>query len=109
MKNFKVYWTQHATHDLREITDYINQDDVKAAKRIYNEIKEKCSGLISQPERYRIVQELSELGIQHYRQISVAPYRIIFKISDKKIYVFAVVDGRRGLESFLFKRLMRMP
>ena len=109
MKKYKVFWTRQAADDVEEIIEYIRHDQPDAAERVYKEIRKKCIQLKTQPERYRVVSEFAELGIQHYRQISVAPYRVIFKIAHDGVYVFAVVDGRRDFESFLFRRLMRTP
>ncbi len=108
MKRKKVFWTNQAAKDLEEILDYVSMEQPNAAKKISDEIQKKCNELKLHPDRYRIVSELKEIGINHFRQISVTPYRIVYKIDPKGIYVFAVIDGRRDLESFLFKRLLRM-
>lgn len=34
------------------------------------------------------------------------PYRIIYQIVDDKVYIHAVLDGRRELQESLEKRLM---
>jgi len=108
VKKYKVFWTIQARADLKEIITYIGQDQPGTGERLYREIRKKCLQLNTQPERYRIVSELSEVGIKHYRQITINPYRIIFKLTETAVYIFAVVDGRRELESFLFDRLLRV-
>jgi toxin ParE1/3/4 len=108
MKRFKVHWTKEATIDLGEIVDYISKDRVSAAKSVYNKIKSKCRLLNESPERCRWVPELLEIGIDNYREIIVAPYRVIFKLTESAVYIFAVFDGRRDVESILFERLFRI-
>jgi len=40
-----------------------------------------------------------------YREIVTAPWRIIYRISDKNVYVLSVLDARRNVEDILLKRL----
>jgi len=108
MKRFKVYWSKEATIDLGEIVDYISKDRVSAAKSVYKKIKLKCRQLNEAPERCRRVPELSDIGIENYREVIVSPYRIIFKLTEAAVYVFAVIDGRRDVESVLFDRFLRI-
>lgn len=107
MKRFKVYWTKEASIDLGEIIDYISKDRVSAAKAIYKKIKSKCRLLNENPERYRRVPELLEITSENYREIIVSPYRVIFKLNGFDVYIFAVFDGRRDVESILFERFLR--
>ncbi len=107
MKRYKVYWTREATIDLEEIVDYIAKDRISAAKSIYRKIKSKCRQLNESPERCRRVPELLEIGIENYRELIVSPYRVIFKLTEFTVYIFAVIDGRRDVESVLFDRLLR--
>ncbi len=107
MKRYKVYWAREATIDLEEIVDYIAKDRISAAKSIYRKIKSKCRQLNESPERCRRVPELLEIGIENYRELIVSPYRVIFKLTEFTVYIFAVIDGRRDVESVLFDRLLR--
>lgn len=108
MKRYEVYWTKEATLDLDEIVNYISKDRISAAKSIYKKIKSKCRELNTYPQRCRRVPELSDAGIDNYREIIMSPYRVIFKLTDSIIYIIAVVDGRRDVETFIFDRLLRI-
>ncbi len=57
------------------------------------------------PERCRIVPELKEQGILQYRELIVKPWRIIFRIAEKKVYALSVLDSRRNIEEILLERL----
>lgn len=49
-------------------------------------------------------------GIIQYREIVVAPWRILYQIDEKVVHIVLivlVVDGRRNLEDVLFNRIMR--
>ena len=107
MKKYSVYWTIEASKDLKETIEYILLDSPSAAEDIYNRIKKLCLSLEAIPNRFRVVPELADLGFTQYREIIDDPYRIIYKVMDKKIYIIAVVDSRRNFEEFIFNRLIR--
>ena len=107
MSSFDVIWTLQASRDLEEIIDYILVDNFEVANKLFNKIKTSCTKLKNNPEKYRVVPELKEVGIIGYREIILSPYRILFKLTAKKVYIFAVIDGRRDMQAFLFSRLVR--
>jgi len=45
---------------------------------------------------------MSEFREAHYK-----PYRVIYRIVDTQVIVYCVVDGRRDMQSFLQRRLLR--
>ncbi|MCJ7601711.1 MAG: type II toxin-antitoxin system RelE/ParE family toxin [Desulfobulbaceae bacterium] len=104
---FKVQWARIAEEDLTNILLYIAEDSPTNARSIFNQIKEKASSLTQFPERGRIVPELQGQGIFFYRKLIVAPWRVIFRISDKKVYILSVLDSRQNVEDILLKRLTK--
>jgi plasmid stabilization system protein ParE len=76
---FRVEWTYAASGDLTEI-QYIARDSPANADRVYRRIRRHASTLKKFPGRGRAVPELAYLEILSYRELSVAPYRIIYKI-----------------------------
>lgn len=106
MKKFRVEWSQQAGKDLLNIIDYISQDNTNNALRIFKKIKLKCEALKQSPERGRILPELKEFGISSYHEIIINPWRIIYRISDNKVYVLAVIDSRRNIEDILIERFL---
>jgi toxin ParE1/3/4 len=46
------------------------------------------------------------LGIREYREVFFKPYRIIYRVMDKNVYVLLIVDGRRDMQSLLQWRLL---
>lgn len=107
MKRYRVLWTKQAASDLEETVDFIKQDNQKAAWSLYQKIIEKSALLKSNPEKYRSIPELAEIGVFRYRELVIRPYRILFRIAESIVYVFAVVDSRRDFETFLFRRFIR--
>ncbi|WP_269745173.1 type II toxin-antitoxin system RelE/ParE family toxin [Desulfonatronovibrio magnus] len=70
-------------------------------------MRQKTSALYTLPHRGRIVPQLKAQGINTYRELVIAPWRIIYRISDTVVFVFPVIDSRRNLEDILFHRFTR--
>ena len=104
--NYKVIWTNVAESDLKEIIEYISVDSPQNALRILKNIKQKTSELYTLPERNRIVPELQDQGILQYREMIIPPWRLIYRIAERKVYVLSLIDSRRNVEDLLLKRLI---
>lgn len=104
---YKIYWANIAEDDLKSIIFYIAEESPTNARTIFGKIKEKASSLTQFPERGRIIPELQDHGISLYRELIVAPWRIIYRVSDKKVYVLSVLDSRQNVEDILLKRLIK--
>ncbi len=106
-RRYRVLWTPTATRDLESIVDFMVRDNVNAAIQVLDKIRKVASKLQAMPNRGRIVPELEEFGLRIYREILTPPWRIIYKVSDPKVYVMAVIDSRRNVEDILLDRLIR--
>ena len=103
---FKVFLANVAEKDLAGIIEYIAEDSLTNAINVFEKLKKKASSLNLFPQRGRIFHELKDHGIILYRELIVAPWRIIYRISDKKVYVLSVIDSRQNVEDILLKRLI---
>lgn len=106
-RKHEVFWARVAEDDLISILKYIHFDNPVAAKDNLQKIKSKASSLNRFPQRGRIVAELKEQGISQYRELIIAPWRIIYRISDSSVYVLSVIDSRQNVEDILLHRLVR--
>ena len=106
MKRFGVEWAQPASKDLENIIDYISQDNIDTAITIFEKITSKCSALNQFPDRGRIVPELKAYGILSYRELIISPWRVIYRTSNQKVYVLAVLDSRRSMDDILIERFL---
>jgi toxin ParE1/3/4 len=68
-------------------------------------IEKAFSKLSEFPERGAYPKELLATGIREYREIFFKPYRIIYRVRSKNVYVLLMVDGRRDMQSLLQRRL----
>ena len=104
----KVFLTEDAANDLSEIYSYIRaQDSPQKAEYVLGQIEKKFISLSELPERGVYPKELLSLGIREYREIFFKPYRIIYRILNKTIYVFLIADGRRDMQALLQRRLLQ--
>jgi len=104
---YQVAWAEIAQHDLKQIVDYIAIDSPDNASRILQKIKQKTSTLYTMPDRFRIVPELKKQGIHTYRELIIAPWRVIYRISDTTVFVLSVIDSRRNVEDILLDRFTK--
>jgi len=107
MSDKSVCWTSTARSDLEEIINYIAEDSVSNALSVLDKLEAKAATLSLQPDRGRLVPELSRLGVCQYRELIESPWRIIYRIEINSVFVLAVVDSRRDLASILLHRLVR--
>ncbi len=104
---FAVLLTNDAARDLDELYDYIGLHDApQKADYVLEQIEKALSSLSEFPERGAYPKELLALGIHEYREIFFKPYRIIYRVIDKKAYVLMIADGRRDMQTLLQRRLI---
>ena len=104
---FAVLLTNDAARDLEALYDYIALHDApQKADYVLEQIEKAFSRLSEFPERGTYPKELAALGIREYREIFFKPYRIIYRIMDKDVYVLLIVDGRRDMQTLLQRRLL---
>lgn len=105
---YEVVLTEDAQRDLEEIYDYIAEHDAPAkADYVLDAIEELLGTLAVFPERSSITKELLSVGIRDYRETYFKPYRVIYRIVNRRVYVYLIVDGRRDLQALLMRRLLR--
>jgi toxin ParE1/3/4 len=108
MKKYKVIIDPQAKTDLKEIFVYVSvNDSLESANKLLDRIEETCFKLERYPERGHIPPELRQTGIKNYLEIHYKPYRIIYEIDDKLVYIHSVIDGRRNIQEILSNRILR--
>ena len=105
---FKVNIVSSAEEDLFEIYQYIFFNDSEGkAEKLYSKLYEKCLSLQEYPKRDHVPPELSLLGIDNFLELNYKPYRIIYQIIEKVVFVHCIFDGRRDMQKLLQERLIR--
>ena len=70
-KKYKVIWADIAEVDLKNIIEYIADESIVNAQRVFDKIRDKASSLFILPERGRVVPELKDQGILQYRELII--------------------------------------
>ena len=105
---FQIFLTAGAARDLDDLYAYIaRHDSPRKALYVLDQIEKRFIGLSEMPERGVYPKELLSLGIRDYREIFFKPYRSIYRIMDKSVYVYLIADGRRNMQTLLQQRLLR--
>ncbi len=106
--SYRVFLTDDAAYDLEDLYDYIESHDApEKAEYVLDKIEETFSSLADNPERGAYPNELLAVGLREYREIYFKPYRIIYRIIAKHVYVMVIVDGRRDMQSLLQRRMLQ--
>lgn len=105
----RVLWSVTARNDLAAIITWLADENPTAARAAFVRLRTAAERLHSFPDQGRVVPELRRHGIELYRELIVAPWRIVYRADDKTAQVLAVFDSRRNLEDLLLERLTRPP
>ncbi|RMF01547.1 MAG: type II toxin-antitoxin system RelE/ParE family toxin [Alphaproteobacteria bacterium] len=104
---FSVLLTDDALQDLHELHDYVAfHDGPEKAADLLNKIEAVILRLQELPERGHRPPELVPLGIRDYREIFYKPYRIIYRVIGRHVYIYLIADGRRDMQALLARRLL---
>jgi len=107
-QSFEVIWAETAEKDLQGIVSYIAQDGAPRALKTLQKIKKPASTLYHIPLRGRVVPELKEQGILQYRELIIAPWKLLYRVSGQVVFVVSELDSRRNIEDLLLTRFLTM-
>jgi toxin ParE1/3/4 len=103
----EVLLTAGAEKDLEEIFNYIAEFDSPGnANHVLSQLLKVTDSLATFPERGSYPKELLALGIREYRQAFFKPYRLMYRVIGKRVFIYLLVDGRRDMQSLLSRRLL---
>ena len=104
---YNIYLTSEAEQDLDDIYDYVFKHDcAENAEYIITEIEKIYMALELFPNRVVHPKEMLDLGIKRYRELFFKPYRIIYHVKGKDVFIILISDGRRNMRKLLQKRLL---
>jgi toxin ParE1/3/4 len=104
----EVAFTAAAARDLADIYDHATESaSLERAERVLDDLEELCASLVELPERGNVPPELRDLGITAFREVHLRPYRLIYRVLDDRVIIYAVLDARRDVRTLLQRRLLR--
>lgn len=105
---YQVRVVAAAEEDIFDIYRYVRRADGRGrADRVLQRLQETCESLAQMPGRGHNPPELERIGVRDYREVHFKPYRIIYQIAGRRVFVHCVLDGRRSLQEVLERRLLR--
>lgn len=105
---YSVLLTEGAERDLEAIFDYIaSTDSPLKASRLLDQLTAVAEKLSELPDRGAIPPELIALGIRDYRQVHFKPYRLIYRLTQRRVIIYTIADSRRDLPALLTRRLLQ--
>ncbi|WP_454858713.1 type II toxin-antitoxin system RelE/ParE family toxin [Rhizobium binxianense] len=106
--SYRVLFSEDAEQDIEDLYRFVAaRDGVEIAERILNELETAALSLSDLPDRGTVPKELGPVGITEYRDLHHKPWRMIYRIMGSDVVVYCVADGRRDMQSFLERRLLR--
>ena len=104
---YRVLLTQDAVNDLDELDTWIaTNDSPERADYVLDRISEVFQTLAELPERGTYPKELSALGIREFREVFFKPYRIIYRVERRTVYIYLIAYGRCDMQTLLSRRLL---
>jgi toxin ParE1/3/4 len=104
----QVFLTAEAEEDVFDIYRYVLAADGRdRADHVLAKLQETCQSLSQMPGTGHVPSELERIGVRGFLEIHFKPYRIMYQIVDKKVFIHGVLDGRRALQDVLERRLLR--
>jgi toxin ParE1/3/4 len=104
----QVLVVAEAEEDIFDIYRYVLRADGRdRADYLLRRLQNACESLATMPRRGHSPPELEHVAVRGYREIHFKPYRIIYQIVGRKVFIHCVLDGRRDLQEVLERRLLR--
>ena len=100
----KLFWTKESLLRLREIEEYISKDNPVAAVEFVDKLISVAESIVHNPEKGRIVPELS---IDKIREMLYKNYRIVYLIKKNTIDILTVFEGHQLLKELRIENYMR--
>ena len=92
----RVIWTEPALRSLEDIAEYIALDKPEAATRYVRRVLETVERLADFPNSGSVPPEIPELP---YRQVIVAPCRILYRFDVESVWIIHICRGEQLLDA----------
>lgn len=104
----QVVLTADAERELEDLYNCIVDFDSRvSADHVQDRLLATAEGLSALPDRGSQPKELRALGITEFRQVFFKPYRMIYRVVDRRVVIYLIAEGRRDLQELLSRRLLR--
>jgi len=101
-----IEYTPEAIWSLKNIYEFICQENNRAAAVIHNEILDKIDQLCSFPQMAPIEPLLEDLAVSYRSLVVHSNYKVIYRVEGEKIFIVDIWDCRQKPE-MLKKRIIK--
>lgn len=88
----RVIWSPQAVSDLERIFDYIADESIDSAAGVIEAIFAAVERVRDFPESGRVIPELQQA---RFREVIVAPFRVMYEFRANSVLITGVVHGAR--------------
>ena len=96
MKRFRL--SREAAANIREIWEFIAEDNVSAAGRVRQELYDAIRDLVKMPGKGHTREDLTDKPVRFW---PVRSYLIVYRPDTKPMEIVAVIHGARDIPSLL--------
>jgi toxin ParE1/3/4 len=105
---YSIQITREAENDITSTLEYLlAQNASQAARELWQDFEKAFASLNKFPLRGLLPPELFEYPDKRIREIHAGAYRIMYRVSDRNIYILFVADRRRNIQTTLLDRALR--
>lgn len=105
---YEVLLIREAENDLLDIFHFLQiHESSERAKTVLNDLELAIKDLGDHPNRGHVPPELDRVGVRAFREINFKPWRIVYQVLNQRVFIHAVLDGRRSMQQLLERRLLR--
>lgn len=105
---YRVMMADDAVADLFDIYRHLATTSTpRRAMLVLEHLERAATELEENPGRGHVPEELLAFGVTEFLEVDVKPYRLIYRIGKRRVYIHCVLDGRRDLERLLQERVLR--
>ncbi|ODS36499.1 hypothetical protein BEH94_11280 [Candidatus Altiarchaeales archaeon WOR_SM1_SCG] len=94
----KIIWTDDGINSFEDIVRYISMDSEYYASNFAKKVLLSIETLKIFPRIGRVVPEYNNPNI---REIIYQNYRIVYKLSDKAVYIVLIIHGAKNLPKII--------
>ncbi len=92
MPSSRIFWTRQSREDLRAVRAHIARDAPATAAAYVRKLR----GAVGRLEQFPLSGEVvPEIGREELREVLQGNYRIIYRVSDRRIDILAVFHSSR--------------
>jgi toxin ParE1/3/4 len=95
-----LWWSTAARNDLRDIMNWIAEDDPVRADSFIDAITRAGEKLLEAPRGYPLIRQIADKGI---RRRVYRGYLLIYRVTDDQLNILRVLHGTRDYHSLLDK------